>query len=362
MLALSMVVIGCGSDEGTRREGVAVQNQKESSSARVIQSPPPIKTAPASIEPAETVASEPELPKKVTYEEAETAFHDKNYDQAMELFTLYTDRKSENPWGYYMLGLSAWKAGDHGSAEEAFERALELDQCHVKSWLNLGRVLLDTDRPEEALAKIDEALAIDPESNVAYRLQGRAFHQLGQKEEAIGAYRRAIQIDDQDAWSMNNLGLMFLEEGRFDEALPPLARATELRGDAAIFLNNLGMALECTGHFRAAEEAYKSAITVDESYEKAHNNLERIEAVHENPGIVPVDLEAIARSFVDEINGWSEAAVESEQPESVELGAGTIVVVDTAVVGDTVVVSETAVPCDTVVVSDAGSSDNNPEQ
>jgi len=145
-------------------------------------------------------------------------------------------------------------------AADAFERALELDPQYLKSWLNLARVRLDTSRPESALEAIDAALAIDSESSVANRLQGRAYHQLGQTEEAIDAYRRAILLDEEDVWSMNNMGLILIEEGRFEEALPPLARAVDLQEERAIFLNNLGIALENTGHYRAAEEAYKSAV------------------------------------------------------------------------------------------------------
>lgn len=333
MLALSMAVVGCGGDDGDRSDNVTIRTREESRPARTVTQPPApdSEATPQAIEPEKPVAPVTEPPKEVTYEEAEAAFHEKRYNEAVEMFTLYTDRKSENPWGYYMLGLSAWKAGDHESAEEAFEQALELDQRHVKSWLNLSRVLLDTGRSEEALVKIDEALAMDPESNVAYRLQGRALHQLGQKEEAINAYRRAIQIDDQDAWSMNNLGLLFIEEGLFDKALPPLARAVELKGDIAIFRNNLGMALERTGHFQAAEEAYKAAVTIDESYEKAYANLDRIEDVVEDPGLEPVDLGVIAQSFIEEIESWRVAVVDSVLSDSLEVEADSIIVSDTGV-------------------------------
>lgn len=328
---LALSIAGCGGGEDTGRDDVALRSRRDVSSRPEIESrpsPTEIETTPKPVEPEEAVVTIPEPQKEVTYEEAEAAYHERRYGEAVELFTLYTDRKSENPWGHYMLGLSAWKAGEHERAEGAFERALELDGNHVKSLLNLGRVLLDMGRPDEALARIGEALTIDPESNIAYRLQGRALDQLGREEEAIGTYRRAIRLDDRDAWSMNNLGLLFLEEGRYDEALPPLARAVELKGDVAIFLNNLGMVLENTGHFRAAEEAYRSAVDIGGSFEKAHANLERLEAVVEDPGLPPVDLAVIAQGFIDEIESWSDGAGDSGQLESVEAEIDTIIVSD----------------------------------
>lgn len=330
MVVIFITTYDWASKNGAADEKAAVQTTEQSTPA-VATAPvpaPSAEPAPVTNEPEAVVVSEPEPPREVTYEEAETAFLERRYDEALELFTVYTDRKNENPWGHYMLGLSAWKAGDHGNAETAFTRALELDQLHVKSWINLSRVLLDTSRPAEALAKIDSALEIDPESNDTYRLRGRAFYQLRKMEDAADAYRHAIQIDDQDAWSMNNLALIYIEEERFEEALPALARAIELREDVPVFYNNLGMALERTGRFRAAEKAYQTAVNIDGSHEKSSANLMRVEAVLEEPGLDPVDLEALAQSFVNEIGSWSEEAVASVQPEAIEPETVDAVIID----------------------------------
>ncbi|NIO29765.1 MAG: tetratricopeptide repeat protein [Candidatus Latescibacteria bacterium] len=338
-LAAFMAVVGCSGD----KEDVAVRTAKESRPVSTVPAAPEVDTTRIAGETEAAVVSKLEPPKEVTFEEAEAAFHEKRYDDAMELFTLYTDRKSENPWGYYMLGLSAWKQGEHEFAEDAFEQALELDPLHVKSLLNLSRVLLEMSRPKEAMGKINEAMALDPESNVAYRLRGRAYYQLGKAEEAIDAYRQAIQIDNEDAWSMNNMALVLIEEGRFDQALPPLARAVELRDDIAVFRNNLGMVLEHTGHFRAAEEAYLAAIAINESYENAVANLARVEAVVEDPGLEPVELEVIAQNFIEEIKSWSITKLDNEASTFVEPGADSVVVSDAG-------------------VSDADSTENSQEQ
>ena len=81
---------------------------------------------------------------------------------------------------------------------------------------------------------------------------------------------------------MNNLGLLLLETKRADEALPLLANAVELRTDVPEFHNNLGMALEHTGRFKAAAEAYNGALTADPGYDKAKRNLARVESVQGN--------------------------------------------------------------------------------
>ncbi len=305
-----LAVVACGGAERPTAEArEEIRERVQPPDITLPPSPPEAETVLASEDTfyeAETIGP-PEPPMEVTYETAESAFLEGRYEEAERLFTDYTDRRPESPWGYYMLGLSAWKAGQLDRAEGAFETALQLDPGHVKSRVNLSRVLLDGGQPYDAMLNIEEVLAIDPESNDGLRLLGRANNQLGQAEQAIDAYRQAILADDTDAWSMNNMGLVLIEQERFGDALPPLARAVELRDDVAIFQNNLGVALERAGHFRCAEETYKSALAIDSSYENAKLNLARVELLSEPADLQPIGLGELAQIFIGELEGWREA-------------------------------------------------------
>src|SRR3989449_6435723 len=104
-----------------------------------------------------------------------------------------------------MLGLSAWKTGDRDAAVRAFTQALEKDSTHVKSRLNLSRVLIEQGKAQEALPYVEAALKIDSTSNEIYRVLGRVKGELGDSTGAIEALKRAIVLDDRDARSMNNL-------------------------------------------------------------------------------------------------------------------------------------------------------------
>ena len=241
----------------------------------------------------------------VTYREAESTFNERRYSEATEMFAAYVGRRPENPWGHYMLGLSAWKSGQLPRARASFERALELDPSHVKSLLNLSRVLLEVNEPREATTRIAIALEIDSTSAEAHRLMGRARAALGESEPAIESYRTALAIDGQDVWSMNNLGLLFIQLGRFEEALGPLARAVQLDSTVAVFRNNFGMALERTGHFVAATESYRTAVTIDPGYAKAQSSLVRIEGRGDDPLAEPIDVALLADDFVRELETWA---------------------------------------------------------
>ena len=209
----------------------------------------------------------------VSYADAEAAYTGRNYDEAVDLFAAYTRSSPDNPWGHYMYGLSAWKAGDPEQAIAGFDEALRLDPQHRKSLLNSARVLLETSRPREALERVERALSLEPLSGEGLRLLGRARYELKQVPEAIDAYQRAIALDERDVWAMNNLGLIYIQQDRSDIALPILARAVELRSNSPVFQNNLGTALERTGHFAAPAKAYEAALAADSTYGKAAASL-----------------------------------------------------------------------------------------
>ena len=245
----------------------------------------PVAPVPPVVQPTDSEGFIGTIPPKVTgsYADGEAAYRAKQYADAVAIFEGYTDRRPNNAWGHYMLALSAWKHGDLTKSELAFEKALNIDPHHVKSLVNLSRVFIDQKRYGEAADRLTRASEIEPESSDVFRLLGRTYAALRKTDEAVDAYRRAIELDQRDAWSMNNLGLLLLESKRADEALPLLAGAVELRKDVPEFHNNLGMALEHTGRFTAATTAYTDALTADPTYEKAKQNLARVEAVKRGP-------------------------------------------------------------------------------
>lgn len=192
----------------------------------------------------------------VSFAGAQAAYTEKRYDEAVGLFTSYTSQHPDNVWGFYMLGLSAWKTGDREAAVRGFTQALEQDSTHAKSRLNLSRVLIELGKAQEALPYVEAVVTVDSASTEGYRLLGRVKRELGDSSGAIEALKRAIVLDERDAWSMNNLARVYTGQGRFEEALGPLARAIEIDSTVPAFHTNLGRALERTADRSRLAEAF----------------------------------------------------------------------------------------------------------
>ena len=149
-----------------------------------------------------------------TYENADAVFKGGHYPEAAEMFEKYVASNPNNAFGFYMLGLSSWKAGDFDRAEEAFDKSIDLNPAFAKSYFNQARVLLDLKRAPEALEQIEKGLGIDSTSSDGWRLKARAQAASGDMDGAMKTYQTLLVRADEDLWGLNNLGVLMLDTRR----------------------------------------------------------------------------------------------------------------------------------------------------
>jgi arylsulfatase A-like enzyme/Tfp pilus assembly protein PilF len=83
-------------------------------------------------------------------------------------------------------------------------------------------------RIDEAIARVREALAQDPEIVEGYMLLGNFLKKAKRSEEAIAAYRQALARDDEHQGALFSLALAYKDEGRLKDAQAGFERAREL--------------------------------------------------------------------------------------------------------------------------------------
>jgi N-acetylmuramoyl-L-alanine amidase len=64
-----------------------------------------------------------------------------------------------------------------------------------------GQDLIHSNAYEKAVAVLEEAIRLDPGSDWAYGLLGRAYHGLNRKAEAVDAFRHAVRLNPEDTYS-----------------------------------------------------------------------------------------------------------------------------------------------------------------
>lgn len=112
-----------------------------------------------------------------------------------------------------------------------FRKTLEARSAHGLANLGLGAVLLDQDRPWEALPHLGEAVTardLPPGEKLRARLlRGRAHLLLGDLEAASREFRGVLSQDDGNAGALRGEASVLLASRRVDEAASLLERGVE---------------------------------------------------------------------------------------------------------------------------------------
>jgi len=152
----------------------------------------------------------------------------------------------------------------------AGESTPEARAAAVRLLAEAGR-LVDAQRWQEALPKLDEVLRLDPQSTEAYL--GRAFTHgnLGQHQLAIADFDAVLRLDPNRVQAYAGRGAALERMGRFEEALACYEQALRLDPNDARSLTNRGALRAYTGDTRGALADYDAALRVMPGLRKAHH-------------------------------------------------------------------------------------------
>jgi len=128
---------------------------------------------------------------------------------------------------WFALGLDLEVAAP-SEALDAYRRSLALDPNDPDAHVNLGRLLQETGRLEEAARHYRDALRLSPRHATAAFNLGTVLEDQRNLPEAIAAYRQAIAIDDRLADAHYNLSRLLERTGQDQEAFRHLRVYREL--------------------------------------------------------------------------------------------------------------------------------------
>jgi len=154
-----------------------------------------------------------------------------------------------------------------------FEHALQVTDNNSQMHNNLGNVLLEKGKLQQAIAHYTSALEINPNYGEAYINLGVALANQGKLEEAIKHYSAALKLKPNSPELHNNLGVALFGRGHIPAAIDHYLAAVQLKPDYAEAHNNLGNALAQQEKLVEAEVHYSKALKIRADYPEAHNNL-----------------------------------------------------------------------------------------
>jgi len=171
------------------------------------------------------------------------------------------------------LGIVLTQAGRIEEAIGEFDVALRLEPDLADAHHNLALALLREGRVPEAIDQWEQALRIDPDYAEAHCNLGVALQQLGEIEEAIGHYEQALRAKPDYAEAHYNLGVALVRLGRVPEAIGQWEQALRINPDYTEAHCNLGVALEQSGKIEDAIGQYEQVLRIRPDMAEVHYNL-----------------------------------------------------------------------------------------
>lgn len=136
---------------------------------------------------------------------------------------------------------------DIHSAEEAIERAIELDPHNAIAVQERGLCFAARGRAEDALAQLDLAGLLEP-LNVHFQWNRCMFLYFSrQYDEAIALGHTTLELDPQSAPVREAIGLTLVQTQKYDDAVHALEEAVQISHRTPFFLGQLGYVYGAAG-------------------------------------------------------------------------------------------------------------------
>jgi len=172
---------------------------------------------------------------------AETLKRTDRIDVAFRLYSMASRRAPESIWllldwsallrhqGQQLKGNDEEKRKEfYAKAEAKILQAINVDEWNTTPWRALGDLLMELERPQEALKRYNSALFLDQCDWLAWVGRGDALRACKRRSAAVKAYERALRLRPNVEWLLTRLAQTLQELGRHDQAIRKLERVLEL--------------------------------------------------------------------------------------------------------------------------------------
>jgi tetratricopeptide (TPR) repeat protein len=115
-------------------------------------------------------------------------------DRAIGEYRTAIELNPSQPRTYYQLALALGEKQDQPGEKHALEQALATDDHYAPAHYEIGKILIDENRLNDAVSHLTAAIQYNPSSEEAYYLLVRAYAGLGEKDKSNAMVKRLMAV------------------------------------------------------------------------------------------------------------------------------------------------------------------------
>jgi tetratricopeptide (TPR) repeat protein len=175
--------------------------------------------------------------------------------------------------GLIFCAASIKRLATYSSEMALWKEVLQHQPNNIVAHNNIGLILTNAGRLQEAIEELQATLAIKPDYTYGLNNLGNALSAANRLPEAIQTLESAVRIDSGYFQARNNLGVALVRSGRPLEAIEQLQQARRLEPNNNEARVNLGNALLSAGRVDDSIREYEAVLAADPNHVLALINL-----------------------------------------------------------------------------------------
>jgi tetratricopeptide (TPR) repeat protein len=185
---------------------------------------------------------------------------EKHPERALALVEQRLESSANDPALLMLMASLHQTTGNRAGLESALLQVVQIDPSNQEAFLALAKLYIEQKRLDQALAQFQK-LANGPAAAGPQTMLGLIFEAQNKPAEARAAYERALAIADDSAVAANNLAWLYAQTGEsLDSALQYAQTATRLQPDSPAFHDTLGWVYLKKGLPESALQSFRVSV------------------------------------------------------------------------------------------------------
>lgn len=165
------------------------------------------------------------------------------YQEAANAYESVINIDPKRASAHFALGVAEAKLGNNERAVAELRKSGELEPNNPLPWLELTRVYLALQKPDDAFSSVSQAIKIDPGRIDGGLLRGDILLAKGDFAQAEKEYKGLVSQHKKSAAPVLHLAMLYQQQGKADAAIKSYQAAIAADSNLALAYNNIAWLL-----------------------------------------------------------------------------------------------------------------------